>query len=293
MAHFCVLSDNEYHLSFFFRVQRKGADNVWVRYWCILENFSISCYISQRDLTLTLSIQLQGSRAAESELECQRKHSFKVLHVESGQCLFFAADNHEDFSRWFSEITKSGHQVISDDSNSTFDSFSSFYAIPNKEVQLKRLSIVSEGGSSNFSEGSNDPSLNLSSDAINSIFYRGQLLKASHTGKWKKRYCVVEDGCMSIFHSTLEKSCITSIPVNGMSLELISTSRSSKNEYQFRLNAKGGGKCHTFAAPSETEMYAWVSALRDVACVPHSLAERKKSGEGTASNSHILSVSKF
>lgn len=273
---------------FFFlsRVQRKGADNVWVRYWCVLENLSISCYISQRDLTLTLSIQLQGSRVAESELECQRKHSFKVLHVESGQCLYFAADKHEEFLRWFSEITRSGHQVVSDDASSPFVSF---YAIPKyfDEMQSKRLSVVSEGASSNISDGSTTAS---GLPIQTSIFYRGQLLKASHTGKWKQRYCVVNDGNMNIFHSALEKSSITSLPLHGISLELISTSRSSKYEYQFKLNPTGVGKCHTFAAPSETEMYAWVSALRDASCVPPTSTD-VKIGEGTPSSSPTLSVS--
>ena len=261
------------------RVQRKGADNVWVRYWCVLENFTIACYISQRDLTLALSIQLQGSRVAEAELECQRRHSFKVLHVESGQCLYFAADSHEDFFRWFSETTKYGHQVVSDESDTTFGPFVHFYFIPKEAggVPFKRLSVVSEGGSSNFSEGS---TTKLST--ASSVFYRGELLKASHTGKWKQRYCVVSGGSLGIFHSSTEGSPIISILLRGVSLELISTSPASKHEYQFKLNPSVDGKSHTFAAPSETEMYAWVSALRDASCAP--LAGDKNSGASNTSS---------
>ena len=245
-----------------FSVQRKGADNVWVRYWCILERSSILCYISQRDLTLTLSIELLGSRVAEAELDCQRKHSFKVLHVESGQCLYFAADSHQEFYQWFSEITKKGRQMVSD------DSFGPFFAIPNDQELLKRLSVVSEGGSSNYSDTSSTSVPQSSSSPSNAVLYRGMLMKSSHTGKWKQRYCIVNDGSMSIFRSSADRLPITSIPLCGISLELVSTSRHSQNEYQFRLNPTGDGKCHTFSAPNETEMYAWVSALRDASSVP-------------------------
>ena len=255
-----------------------------------MENFSIACYISQRDLTLTLSIQLQGSKVAESEIDSQRKHSFKILHVESGQCLYFAADNHEEFFRWFSEITKYGHHVVSDDVNSTFGPFLSYYAIPkdSSEGQFRRLSIVSEGGSSNISESSTTTAIQPHFPSGGSIFYRGQLLKASHTGRWKQRYCVVNNGYMSIFHSSVEKSPITSISLQGISLELITTSHSSKNEYQFKINPAGNAKCHTFAAPSETEMYAWISALRDASCVTPSAVERVAE---VTSSSPTLSVS--
>lgn len=265
-------------------MQRKGADNVWVRYWCVQENFTIACYISQRDLTLALSIQLQGSRVAESELECQRKHSFKVLHVESGQCLYFAADNHEEFFRWFSEITRYGHQVICDDSDSTFGQSVHFYFIPKGAggVHFKRLSVVSEGGSSNFSEGSTTAL--TKSSAATSIFYRGDLLKASHTGKWKQRYCVVNGGFLSVFRTSKENSPIIAIPLHGISLELISTLQSAQNEYQFKLNPSSDGKSHTFAAPCETEMYAWVSALRDASCIQVSALGEKNSGASNTSS---------
>ena len=266
-------------ISFFvltFSVQRKGADNVWVRYWCVLEDFNILCYISQRDLTLTLSIQLKGSRVTEAEIECQRMHSFKILHVESGQCLYFAADSHEDFFQWFSEITKKGHQVASD------DLFGPSYAIPNDREVLKRLSVVSEGGSSNVSDSS---STSLPPTAM---YYRGILMKSSHTGKWKQRYCVASDGCMNVYHSSADKVPITSIPLYGVSLELISTPRNTNNEYQFKLNPAGVGKYHTFSAPSETEMYAWVSALRDVSCI-----SARASKEGYTAQSPTTSVSIF
>ena len=245
-----------------------------------MEDFNISCYISQRDLTLTLSVQLQGSKIAESEFECQRKNSFKVLHVESKQCLYFAADNHEEFFRWFREITKCGHQVVSDHSDAIFGPCMHYYSIPKNasDVKMKRLSVVSEGSSSNFSEGK--PS--------NTIFYRGDLLKSSHTGKWKQRYCIVNDGLLNIYHSSKETSPIISISLQGVSLELISTSRSSKNEYQFRLNPTNDGKSHTFAAPSETEMYAWISALRDASCNQLTSVGDKRSDVSTTSSPKLL-----
>ncbi len=62
----------------YLRVQRRGADSMWVRYWCIFEELALSCFISQRDLTLTLSIHLRGSRIAEALMECKREHTFKV-----------------------------------------------------------------------------------------------------------------------------------------------------------------------------------------------------------------------
>jgi hypothetical protein len=197
--------------------------------------------------------------------------------------LYFASDSHDDFSRWFSEITKWGHQVISDDSDVTFGPFVHFYFIPKDAGgdHFKRLSVVSEGGSSNFSEGSY--CVLAKSSSATSIFYRGELLKASHTGKWKKRYCVVNGGRLDVFHSSKEVSPIVSISPRGSSLELICTPETSQHEYQFRINSNGKGKSHTFAAPSETEMYAWVSALRDASCVPILPVENK--GDGTSSNS--------
>ncbi len=255
---------SDYFDSTSYRVQRKGADNVWVRYWCILEDFKISCYISQRDLTLTLSIQLPGSRVAEAEIECHRKHSFKVLHVESGQCLYFAAEDHEEFFRWFSEVTKFGEQIVSDDSTTVVGPFTTYYAIPKDchVIHHNRLSVVSEGGSSNVSESS----VVNTEQPSTSTFYRGELRKASHTGKWKKRYCVVQDGHLNIYHNSEEKSSITSISLSGCSLELVGAAQTSQYKYLFKLNPIESGKSHTFAAPSETELYAWVSALRDTIC---------------------------
>ena len=233
-----------YHYS----VQRKGADNIWFSYWCVLEDLKISCYISQRDLTLTLSVSLQGSKVAESEPECQRKNSFKVFHIESRQYLYFAADSLDEFSRWFQEITKYG-QVASD---SAVGPCMQYYYIP-KNVEMK-------GGTFKFTKGK--PS--------NSNFDQGYLLKSSHTGKWKQRYCFVNDGLLNINHPFKENSFIISIPLHGVSLELISTLHSSKNKYQFRLNPArlSDGKSHIFAAPSEIEMYAWINALRAASCIP-------------------------
>ena len=221
-------------------------------------------------------------RVAEAEFECHRKHSFKVLHVESGQCLYFAADDHEEFFRWFAEVTKGGEQVLCNDSATVAGSFVAYNfnsKDDNSTMKFRRLSVLSEGGSSNASEGSTVSSSQSHATVSNGIFYRGELMKASHTGKWKQRYCVVKDGFLSIYHSSVEKSPITSITLYGCSLELVSTAHNSPNEYQFKLNPAEVGKSHTFAAPSETEMYAWVSALRDATCVkPVSLGEEKKNG---------------
>lgn len=264
---------------YLYSVQRKGADNIWVRYWCILENFIVSCYISQRDLTLALSIQLLGSRIMDAGVECQRKHSFSILHTESGQHLYFAADNYEEFYQWFSEITRGGQHVLSDDSSDS--PFLSYYSIP-KEIQVKRLSVVSEGdSSSNISESSTVASGSADQSLSVGAFYRGDILKSSHTGKWKQRYCIVKNGFLNIFHYSSEKSPITSIPLYGCSLELISVSSSSQHKFQFKLNPATGDKSHTFAASSETEMYTWISALRDASLEVTSSVIEKSNGHVT------------
>ena len=220
---------------------------------------------------------------AEAELECQRRYSFKVFHVESGQCLYFAADDHSEFFRWFSQITQGGEQVVSDDSTGPFLTY--YVVAKDGFTQSRRLSILSEGGSSNVSEGSTTTLPVRPPGNLNGALYRGELMKSSHTGKWKRRYCIVKDGYLNVYRSSTDKSPVTSITLHGCSLELVSTLRGSQNEFQFKLNPTDAGKCHTFAAPSETEMYTWVSALRDASyCKPSSVVEDQ-------SYSPIISVS--
>lgn len=268
-------------------VQRKGADNTWVRYWCALEHFQLSCYISQRDLTLTLSIQLQGSRVSYAETECFRPHSFKVLHPESGQCLFLAAEDNEEFFKWFSEVTRGGKQVVADESSGTFISF---YEIPtdSRDIQFAHRSILSEDDSGSISESSSTTSFQPNCDGLQ---HSGILLKASHTGKWKQRYCLVKDGCLHIYRSSAEKVPIISLSLNSCSLELISISQSCQYPCQFKLNPARSVKCHTFAALTESDMYGWISALRKASFDISTLG--KSGDEGTPGNSVCSYVVKF
>lgn len=129
--------------------------------------------------------------------------------------------------------------------------------------------------------------------------YRGALKKQAHTGKWKDRYCVIRNGNLNIFHNSTEKSPITSIALQGCSLELISVPPGSEHQYIYKLNPASGSKSHTFAAPNETEMFAWVSALRDSAHerpvqpeLKTQVSAENGTGSGGSSNSSpALSVS--
>ena len=284
----------------YLRVQRRGADNMWVRYWCMLEKFIISCFISQRDLTLALSIQLKGSRIAEAAPECHREFSFKVLHLESGQCLYFAADDVSEFQRWFTEIVKGAEQTILEDSEIT-GPFVGYYYHP-KESNLKHHSsnptlatITQTEGGDIFSNGGGS-SAHQPIPGSNSVFYRGKLKKSSHTGKWKDRYCVIKTGGLYIYRNVSEKVPITSIPLYGCSIELVSVPRDSQYQYLFKLNPTSAGKSHTFAAPNETEMYAWASALRDTSSEKQGGQDLKQEavkngGTGSGNNSPSLPVS--
>lgn len=302
-AHECVTPEGKEQFQGYLRVQRKGADGMWVRYWCVLEEKIISCYISRRDFTLALSIPLKGSRITESALECKREHSFKVWHIESGQCLFFAAENGNELQKWLSHVTHGAEHTIPDNVSvgSNSGPFVGFFYIPDdKQVadhsnSTSRLNAVSVGG-----EGIGDqPAIMVQSPSPKSVFYRGELKKQAHTGKWKNRYCIIRDGSLHIYHTSSEKSPITSISLRGCSLELISVPANSEHLYLFKLNPESSQKSHTFAAPNETEMYAWVSALRDSSIERPAPPELKTqislengTGSGGSSNSSpALSVS--
>lgn len=269
-------------------MQRKGADNTWVRYWCILENFQLSCCISQRDPTLALSIQLPGSRISYADAECGRPHSFKISHPESGQCLFLVAEDSEEFFKWFSDVTRGGRQLVSDDSSTNPSPTVSHYSIPMDvgDMKLSCRSLLSEDDTSSISETSSMASFQSNYDRLQ---HSGILLKASHTGKWKQRHCVVKDGFLHIHRSSTDKVPIVSLSLHSCSLELISITQSCQYPCQFKLNPSKSGKCHTFAALTESDMYSWISALRKASC--EKMPAFGKSGNEGASGNSVRSCS--
>lgn len=303
-AHESVNSEGKEQFQGYLRVQRKGADGMWVRYWCVLEDKVISCYISRRDFTLALSIPLKGSRITEATLECKRDHSFKVWHIESGQCLFFAAENGEELHKWFNHVTQGAEHTIPDNVSvgSNSGPFVGFFYIPD---DIKQIADHSNSASRlnelavNVADDQTQPAITVQAPSPSSVFYRGKLKKQAHTGKWKDRYCIVKSGHLNIFHSASEKNPITSIALHGCSLELLSVPVGSEHQFLFKLNPQEGSKSHTFAAPNETEMFAWVSALRDSSQEKPASPELKTqvsaengSGSGGSSNSSpALSVS--
>ena len=304
-SHESITDEGKERFQGYLRVQRKGADNVWVLYWCVLEEKTISCYISRKDCTLALSIPLKGSRITETTLESKREHSFKVWHIESGQCLFFAAENSAELQKWFNHVTHGAEHTIPDNVSvgSNSGPFVGFFYIPNDKKMAdhsnsaSHLNELAVGGSH---EGQPGPAITVQCPTpTSSVFYRGELKKLAHTGKWKDRYCVIRTGSLNIFHHSTEKSPITSIALRGCSLELISVPTDSEHHFIFKLNPMGGSKSHTFAAPNETEMFAWVSALRDSAHEHQSVPELKSqvSAEngtgsgGSSTSSPALSVS--
>ena len=302
-AHESVSSEGKEQFQGYLRVQRKGADSMWVRYWCVLEDKVISCYISRRDFTLALSIPLKGSRINEATLECKRDHSFKVWHIESGQCLFFAAENGDELLKWFNHVTQGAEHTIPDnvsvDSNS--GPFVGFFYVPDDKQVVDHTNSASRLNelAVNVADDQTQPAIMVQAPSPASVFYRGKLKKQAHTGKWKDRYCVIKSGHLNIYHSASEKSPITSIALQGCSLELLSVPVGSEHQFLFKLNPQGGSKSHTFAAPNETEMFAWVSALRDSSQEKPASPELKTqvstengTGSGGSSNSSpALSVS--
>lgn len=237
----------------YIRVQRKGADNMWVRYWCVVENNSISCYISQRDLTLTLAIPLQGSRISEAAFECKREHSFKVWHLESGQCLYFAADNYEEVQLWFTMVTKGAQNVLADDNTPATPFVATVFETLPTDLPSRQLSHSSEVSVTDLENSST----NAHSDAA----FDGQLMKFSHNGKWKNRYCVVKQATLVVYRTSSDTDPVMSFPLPGCSLELVPEKESQ--QFVFTLHPWSSSKTHTFAAATDAAMFQWISVLRE------------------------------
>lgn len=257
----------------YLRVQRKGADSMWVRYWCVLVDLAFSCYISQQNLTLALSIQLRGSRISEAAHECRREYSFKVWHMESGQCLYFAADNNSEYLSWFGQVTKRAECFIPDDTagplSVPYYSFPKDAAVSGSHPSPGQLSSQSSTVSltTALEDGDN---VSVSSSATghssaslgSSIHHKGDLKKWSHSGKWKDRYCVIRDCTLYVYHSSADKTPLSSPSLQGCSVQQLNATPSETNNYTFQV-LTASGKTHTFAAPSDHEMFAWITAIRD------------------------------
>ena len=268
-SHRALSPGGVYRFQGYLRVQRKGADSMWVRYWCMLEDLSISCFISQKDQTLTLSIQLRGSRVAEASYECRREHAFKVWHLESGQCLYFAADDGDEYKKWLREITKGAEYIVSSDDLPTPLPTPFFYfpketsATPTGDQASP--SLVSSR-SSNISEGDNvsvgSSTTGRSSASQGSIHHKGDLKKLSQSGKWKDRYCLIKECTLHIYHNSSEKTPLTALPLQSCSIELLNMPHEQALQYVFRV-IPVSGKSQSFAASSEQDMYSWITAVRD------------------------------
>ena len=257
----------------YLKVQRKGADNMWVRYWCILEDLIISCYISKSDLTLTLSIQLKGSRVMEAVAECKRDFSFKIWHLESGQCLFFAADDGTEFANWFKEITKGAEYVVPLDAGiSTSPLSAPFYhytretadSSPSQRSSRSSIASLPEFDSASFD------SIPSGSSSGGTVHHKGNLKKYVQN-KWKDRYCLIKDSTLHIYTTSSEKSFLASVSLPGSRVELVNVPHEEVHRFTFRISTPSG-KTHMFSASSEQEMYTWAMALQD--CT-HSTTEAK------------------
>lgn len=244
----------------------------------------MSCYISQRDLTLTLSIDLQGARISYADGECLRPHSFKIFHPDSGQCLFLAAEDNGDLLKWFSDITKNSKEVISENSSTTngpFVSYFEFCTDTKSSVTVTQPLSERAAGFSNASHNAASGQLDGKSQ------HKGVLMKASHTGKWKKRCCTVDDGVLHISRSYGDKVPIITLPLESCSLELLSHSSSTQFSCQFKLKPFKSEKTHTFAALTEAELYGWISALRRASFkkrIPSEIAEDSVSHKNMVSH---------
>ena len=263
----CISPIGSENFQGFLRVQRKGAESMWVRYWCVVEDGIIGCYISQQDHTLTLSIQLEGSRIAKASYECRREHTFKVWHVESGQCLYFAADSRNEFEKWLKEITKGAELIIPEGAPSHF-AVAFYYHHKDTASGDNPSPSQASSRSSNMSltPSPEDGDVSLSSGATgesqDSIYQRGDLKKLSQSGKWKDRYCLVKDSTLYVYHSSSEKTPVTAITLTGCSVELLNTTAEETQRYSFQI-VSASGKVHTLATTSELELSAWVSKLQD------------------------------
>ena len=254
----------------YLRVQRKGADSMWVRYWCVLLDLAFSCYISQQNLTLALSIQLRGSRISEAAYECRREYSFKVWHMESGQCLYFAADDNSEYLSWFNQVTKGAECFIPDDtagpSSVPYYSFAKDAAVSGSQPSPGQLSSQSSNLSLTTAPEDGD-NVSVSSGATghssaslgSSIHHKGDLKKLSHSGKWKDRYCIIRDYTLYVYHSPADKTPLSSPPLQSCSVQQLS---GETHNYTFQV-LTASGKTHTFAAPSDHEMFTWITAIRD------------------------------
>ena len=245
----------------YLHVQRKGANNTWVRYWCVLEDLNISCYISRSDLALTLSIQLKGSRVADAAQDCKRQHSFKIWHLESGQCLFFAADDAIEYGNWFKEVTKGAEYVVPLDAGIS----NSPLAAPFYHFSKDSPADSSHSQRSSRSSIASLPELDLDTAPVNpggTVVYKGNLKKLTQN-KWKDRYCVVKDSVLQVFATSSEKTLLTSVPLAGAGVELVSVPNEEVHHFTFRVCIPSG-KSHMFCAVSEQEMYAWATTLQDV-----------------------------
>ena len=233
----------------YLKVQRKGADSLWIRYWCVLKDKVISCFIAQNDLTLTLSVPLGGSTILEANN--QRRYSFEISHLESGQCLYFAADCKEDYDGWFTEIISGAQQVQRLDSSSP-----AMYLYPK----------ASDGSNQQLSESSTSQSdgiFNTSSaifpPPVSSIQHKGELLRLSNNGEWKKYHCILRDGGLHIHYTVFDKTPIFIIALQGCILECPDSNAGGKLVISITTSF---GKCHTFCALSEQDLHKWMQALQ-------------------------------
>ena len=240
-----VSSDGQESLQGYLKVQRKGADSLWVRYWCVLKDKIISCFIAQNDLTLTLSVPLSGSTILEASNH--RKYSFEISHLESGQCLYFAAEWKEDYDSWFAEIT-SGARLQDTNSPPIYQ-----HPKPNdtSNEQLSDPATTQSDGIFNTSSASISPS-------VSSIQHKGELLRLSNTGEWKKYHCILRDGGLHIHYTVFDKTPIFIITLQGCFLEC---PENSGGKYILSITTSFG-KCHTFCASSEQDLQKWTQALQ-------------------------------
>ena len=260
-AHHFITEDNHNQFQGYLQVQRKGADNMWVRYWCVLEDLIISCYISKSDLTLALSIQLNGSRVADASQDSKREFSFKIWHLESGQCLFFAADDRIEYTNWFKEITKGAEYVVPLDAGISSSPLSApFYHYTKDTSESSPSQRSSRSSIASLPEIDIDNA--LCSSSTGTVFHKGNLKKFSQNNKWKDRYCIIKDAALLIYATSTEKTILSTVPISGCRVELVNVPNEEVHLHIFRVSLPSG-KAHMFSASSEQEMYTWAIALQD------------------------------
>ena len=261
-ARHVTIDDGVEQFQGYLHVQRKGANNTWVRYWCVLEDLTISCYVSKNDLVLTLSIQLKGSRVAGAANDCRRQYSFKIWHLESGQCLFFAADDAIEYGSWFKEVTKDAEYVVPLDAGIS----NSPLAAPLYHYTKDSPADSTHSQRSSRSSIASLPELDLDTSSVNpggTVVYKGNLKKLTQN-KWKDRYCVIKDSGLQVYATSSEKTLLNSVPISGAGVELVNVPNEEVHHFTFRVCIPSG-KSHMFCAVSEQEMYAWATTLQDVA----------------------------